>query len=340
MCNDPPMNEKVGGVASTLRRRTLQATGVCLVLGAAFSAPAIAAMPPVRSARRHGRSHPTNPYTGRFLPAGTPYAAEVRANITGTVHFEEHDHVDTHSVCDAGVDQIVNENETYDLRWGVSFNQVTVPIATAAELGRAARRLHLRATPTSNGINRGSTGTWSVSGTGPTTSDGCDSVPYSASGTLAFEGRPVIVRAIVEQGNPFEEHAVYGFQMPPTVEASPDSWPDTYGEQEVSVQTFLGSIENIPSVRATRGQITAGHDADWNFLAAEFETGGQLVRLRTHSAVTLPPITNDGTTLTQCPASITSDFQDSTCNGKYSMNYKVTLMRHALYRTKRAYRRR
>ena len=62
---------------------------------------------------------------------------------------------------------VENQNVVLDVDWRVAYNQVTVPVADAKELGRAAKQLHLRVTPTSPGTDQGTTGTYDVSGFGP-----------------------------------------------------------------------------------------------------------------------------------------------------------------------------
>src|SRR6266566_1208402 len=114
-----------------MRRAALALLALVLVCG-----PSVAAPPPVRELRH-----------SPLVPQGFPYAAEVRFEIRGKVHYQYHNLVKSHNVCDTESSSY-GQDIVIDVDWRVAYNQVTVPVASDKELGAAAKRLLLRVTPT------------------------------------------------------------------------------------------------------------------------------------------------------------------------------------------------
>jgi hypothetical protein len=101
----------------------------------------------------------------KCIPAGTPYAAEVRIVLTTRTTAAV---TNTSTVTDdCGASQPSTGTQSIDMRARVTFRQVTIPLLTKAELGKAYKRLHVRPTATSAGPATGFNGKFLASGTGP-----------------------------------------------------------------------------------------------------------------------------------------------------------------------------
>ena len=100
------------------------------------------------------------------IPAGTPYAAEVRI----VLHINDIAQVsyvgDVADQC-SGASQSYQRTQSVAVRALVTFRQVTIPLLTKAQLGKAYRRLHVRPTATSAGPATRAGGNFRASGTGP-----------------------------------------------------------------------------------------------------------------------------------------------------------------------------
>lgn len=66
-----------------------------------------------------------------------------------------------------GDSQPYQSTQSLDVRARVTFRQVTIPLLTKAELGKAYKRLHVKPTATSTGPAKAAGGAFRASGTGP-----------------------------------------------------------------------------------------------------------------------------------------------------------------------------
>lgn len=296
-----------------MRRAALALLAFVLVCG-----PGVAAPPPAQELRH-----------SPLVPQGFPYAAEVRFEIRGKVHYEYHNLVTTPNACDTQSSSY-KQNIVIDVDWRVAYNQVTVPVANDKELGAAAKRLLLRVTPTSDGVDQGSAGTYDVNGFGPSSSDRCDRVDYAQQGALTIAGRPSYADMSIDESDPFTLRQMFFFTMLQVASAKPPTYRDEYGASS-KIEPWI-YLSDIPSAKANM----LLQKADWNAVGVEYSP--QFRALRTNAIVQLKPITRQGTVpMPDCTSSSVPGEPSEDCSARYSITYDITLKRHFLYLTKREY---
>src|SRR5207302_557448 len=135
---------------------------------------------------------------GRTVPAGTPYAAEVRLVIDGEAHLAAAYSHTEYNVCDSQ-SQKDSQMDSFGLKLKVVYPQVTIPVAGPKELGRAYGKLHVKPTPTAPGRAIASRGGYAIFGEGPSANTTCDSVEFNNDGQLSAH-RPSFIQGSIEQG--------------------------------------------------------------------------------------------------------------------------------------------
>jgi hypothetical protein len=129
---------------------------------------------------------------GHILPAGTPYAAEVSFTIKHQIDIHIDYYYETFGVCSDGSSSTYRFSADYSFDWSVKYPQVTVPVATPEDLGKAYKKLHVKPTPTSTGTGGLAGGSYTISGSESSDpdADACDAVPFMQSGTFSSSTPP------------------------------------------------------------------------------------------------------------------------------------------------------
>lgn len=279
------------------------------------------------AATARGRAH-----TGhRLLPAGTPYAAEVYAKITGSVSVVRTEDSTTYRVCQ-GDPSNAHYSGSFNLTWATTYPQVTVPVADQRELGAAAMRLHVDVQPTSNGTGGLLDSSYSIEGFGPPTvgstqpSD-CAKKSYSQDGSFKAQGRPTFGRTDVRKLFNDPQH-VFFFAMP-MVRATPAQYFDSQGtpiQVDEDRSDATGAVPQPQNVIVTRPA--------WDAVFGDFGINTLKQLVHKGQIVVHPKYAGDA----DC-GSHSSDAGVYTCKVKWSYVWEVKLVRRFLYRTRRAYRR-
>ena len=267
------------------------------------------------------------------LPAGTPYAAETRAKVLGTVDLTYSDDSVTYNVCETESSEY-KINGSYGITWAGTYPHVTVPVADGRELGRAAKRLHVQAQPTSNGTGGLLEGTYSITGSEPPTTAGnqgvggsdCTSVPFSGSGDFRGLGTPTFLRGDYKDPIAGTRH-LFTFEMP-AVEPSPSTYVDGTGGSDSVFDEWLDEYDTVPeppNILAT--------EPDWNSVPVHFDIN-VLKQLVHRKQVQLKPLYQGTHDCSQTNATGTDN-----CTVHWKFSWTVTLIRTHLYKTVRAYRR-
>lgn len=266
---------------------------------------------------------------GRYLPKGTPYAAEVRATILATIDANSHLDQVTPNVCETQSSEEMT-NEVFDVKWHALYRNVTVPIADGRDLGKAATRLHVPAEPTSPGTGGAHDSTYDISGFGPPTQQGdqlaggsdCTKHAFSGKGDYSSTGKPENGR--FDFNDDFGPRHLFTFEMPPITPK-----PATYAGADGGQVAVPDDLTNITEGVNQHSGFAA--KPGWNIVYADFDID-QLRKLRTQSKVTLH-LVNKGTH--DC-----SDHANGvTCDTRWNYNWTVILQRKFFYRTKQRYRR-
>jgi hypothetical protein len=267
----------------------------------------------------------------RTLPVGTPYAAEVKAQITGAVTIVRTKDGVTNGVCGASPSNSHYQG-SFSLPWFAKYPQVTVPVADQRELGAAAKRLHVDAQPTSKGTGGVLDATYSINGYGPPTvgsgeSSDCAQKPYSQDGSFKAVGPAEFGRDDVH--TPFGVRHVFSFGMP-EVQEIPAQYVDNMGTTIDVGQDFTDAVAAVPQ---PTNLLLA--EPGWDSVFADFSID-ELKKLVHNSRVNVTVPVSAGTA--DC-GSNTSDAGSYSCTVKWSYVWHVTLIKRFLYRTKHAYAR-
>ena len=277
--------------------------------------------------------------TPKIVPKGTPYAAEVKMTVTGTVNVEEHHRLETYRRCESGVSAKYAQDVVIGGSWTAAYKQVTVPIKQERDLGRAYKKLHVPVTPTSPGKS-GFLGSFSVGGYGPPTQgDGGDSdcarQDYFTQGTLGTDSP--IKATFIDQphkvgGNTFL-FATFLLGLPGP--ASPATFTDSQGAPYSTDRLVGNTITDVPDQEFALD--SNGHDdlADFGGFAGDFDPN-ILEALGGQKVVQIPDIVRSGES--DCGTETNED-HDQACTLKWSFKFTPVLTRHFLHRTKRDYRR-
>jgi hypothetical protein len=324
---------------------------LCFSLTSLLLGGAICGFTAVSSARSRGypghrqRSKKGNrkasPYGGRYLPKGTPYAAEVRAVIDGQFEMDETYKGDTFQPdCPTGGPfgpHIVNgETTKATIHWKLAFNQVTVPVATENELGKAFKKLGVKSQPTSNGVDRGSTGHIHIQGYHPPETDAalsCGKYNYSGDAKPVLIGKPRFFELPDKNANT----STFFFGTPTVIDFTPSTYTDTPDDRPF-IEDFSALTGHIPNPdEAGGGPMAISFDS----VPALFDIQ-QLKKLRSSGSVRIPTRHRSGH-LHYCEDHIDNNPNDDgntfTCKSNFDITYKITLKKHFLYRSKHAYRR-
>lgn len=277
-----------------------------------------------------------------LVPAGTPYAAEALAQITGYSELSVHYSGTTRNVCEAK-SASYRYTEVMSATWLASYPQVTVPVATYQQLGAAYPRLHVDPTPTSPGTGGIVDAGWAVKGQAPTESTGtaktdCATQPFNHEGTYRPTAPGVTVRTVVAR------NAALGDTGPPDVEVSvfnlagagpvsePASWSLPAGGSTDMVQELDEIATGLP-----QPELRQAHDEGvvaWGELVLA-SAPQAYAPLATQNSVTIGPLSAEGTV--KCDGGGGNAVSQSQCSVTYHISYWVKLHKRFLYTTKRAY---
>lgn len=268
---------------------------------------------------------------GGVIPKGTPYAAEVRMQVTGQAIAEEVQTLTTYNVCEAEPQTVHNDFKA-TLNWKATYNQVTVPVMTPQELGAAAKRLFVKVTPTSNGTGGLASGSYDANGTTPSDPNSCDAVNYTSSGTYADGGS---VPTFEDNGDLNGLPRLF-FDVGAPGAATPGDFMDATGDDYDPAQIEGTIFSTIPSAADDPTGLNGAADvADFG---ADFDAAELRQLAEPHPGpVELTPITRNG--MVDCGSEQDPDVSSLTCTITYTFAYRVTMTRHSLYRTQRAYSR-
>jgi hypothetical protein len=302
-------------------RKTVMTTLATAVAGVAMLAPS-ALLPASAAAGSHG-----------VLPKGTPYAAEVIATIGGESHIVRAVTATTFNVCEAE-SQIADGEDEYDFRWKARYPQVTVPVASAEQLGRAYKRLHVRVQPTSDGRGGLTEGTFHFSGHSPPTNEGnqgaggsdCAKQPFDASGTFTAT-HPTFADLTYKA---FEgPRRLFDFDLGSIDSAAPAAFTLPDGSQADPLANLSEDAEAVPTTPAVLNV-----PPEYDSVPASFDIS-KLMRLAHSPSITIYRRTS-GSHDCGTPA---DDFGELKCGVEWNYQFRVKLTRRFLYRTKADYAR-
>lgn len=292
-----------------------------VVVGALVTLAAAAGVPPGAVAA-----------SAKSLPKGTPYAAEVKATITGTVKATESSTFRTESVCEAEP-QVGTDQRIVNLTWKVTFPQITVPVATAKDLGKAFKRLHVKVTPTADGDGGLTGGSLQVSGTGPSNGNTCDQVNYGAVATLrGQESDPFLFEKVVDvdgDGNQ-AKRSLFGFQLGSLGSASPATLERPIPGDSDTVRVVDSLLGRLPEAS---NNFLNNPPPEWDQLTLDVPT--EYFKPLVHRPSVTFPLTDAGTT--DCGSATDPGVSAYRCSLARSLNYTIKLERRTLYKTVRAY---
>lgn len=275
----------------------------------------------------------------KVVPEGTPYAAEVKMTVKGTVNVEEHRTFEQFHFCQSGADARYKKDVVIGGSWTAKYNQVTVPIKNEQDLGRAFKRLHVPITPTSPGKS-GFLGSFAIGGYGPpTASDGGDSdcaqQDYFTQGTLGTDSP--IKAMFIDQPHKFHGLTLpfatflLGVPGPP----SPATWTDSMGGQSSTDREIGNVITDVPDQELELENNGHNDVVDFGGFQSDFDL--EILRhLEDQKVVQIPDLVRSGEK--DC-GSDSDELHTQSCTIKWSFKFTPVLTRHFLYKTKRDYRR-
>ncbi|MGH2876543.1 MAG: hypothetical protein ACRDNS_18840 [Trebonia sp.] len=274
---------------------------------------------------------------GHTVPKGTPYAAEVIATITGTSHLTYQDNYTLFLVCEEQ-SAVTDTQQTFDFKWSVRYPQVTVPVATRAQLGRAWKRLHVRPQPTAKGTSGAERASYEITGDAPPTADGnqgaggsdCTDQAYSGSG-LFVAGRPIFGDLTFEQVE--GPRQVFVFDLGDVFDAQPVSYTMPDGSEGDPIVDLQNVVDHVP-IKGMR-MLGDTQAPGYNTVPAVFPID-VLTGLVHRPRIALPAINRSDSRDCGTPSNGVSL---DVCTVTWAFHYNVTLTRRFLYRTKRAYAR-
>ena len=317
---------------------TYRALGACL-LAAVFLAFGLMAFPSLANAgSASARGHKSSKkHRGKksMLPKGTPYGAEVIATITGDANLHHTEDATTYNVCEEEAAKS-DQDAKFDFQWKVRYPQVTVPVATGAQLGKAIKRLSLKSQPTSKGTGGLWNSSYAIKGHDPLTSGGnqgaggsdCQLAPYSGGG--GFHGTRPSFYAL--KSSVAAKNGLFIFNLGLIDQADPPSYQD--GETSRDPITDLGVAEALMPSGGSLSAASLHKLVTYNSLAADFKIS-ELKKLVNSKSVTLPPIKWAGTN--NCSEGDDGTIAE-TCSVDWNYTYHVKLTKRFLYKTKKAYR--
>jgi hypothetical protein len=277
---------------------------------------------------------PASAKSGSVLPKGTPYAAEVTAHIVGSVDISYSDDDTTYSVCEEqSAESKISEGFGFD--WGVSYPHVTVPVADAEQLGKADKRLHVDAQPTSNGVGGLLNSNYTITGSEPATNGGnqgaggsdCQPIAYNGSGTFQDDGKPTF--ALEDFNHIWGLSHTFVFVMP-AIQATPATYSEPTGGSDSVYDDLTDVTDTIPmSANTLQSQ------PSWATVPADFDIT-KLRQLIHSSSVTLP-VSYSSTY--DCSDNVDPSTGSDSCSVTWHYKWTVKLVKKFLYRTKRAYAR-
>jgi hypothetical protein len=267
----------------------------------------------------------------RMLPKHTPYAAEVQALVSGHTSIDYSDTDTTFKVCE-GDSATTSKHAVFDFDWSARYPQVTVPIADARELGKAATKLHVRQQPTAKGKGGMKSGTYTISGEAPPTSGNaqasggsdCTEVPYSTNGS--WIGSPPF----------FEErslHDAFGSKVFYFVLSEIfDATPNDYAMPDGTPMKAVDDLRRIEGMLPDEADVLEAHPT-YNSVPVDFPID-KLKTLAHSATLAIPTINWKGSR--DC-SSGESDVDNDTCTLSWDGFFTVTLKKRFPYYTKRAY---
>lgn len=266
----------------------------------------------------------------RTVPAGTPYAAEVKLVIEGEAHLAAaYSHTED-NVCDTQ-SQKDSQMDSFGLKLKVVYPQVTVPVAGPKELGRAYGKLHVKPTPTAPGRAIASRGAYSIFGDGPSSNDTCDSVEFNNNGDLSAH-RPTFIQGSIDQGR----DDGFDFLLAPELSADPADWASSFGGRTIDVMNQEQVDENlVPADRklaeSSPGAALAGM-ADIQLLD-DVEAFRPLLTSPQHAIQAYAKYSGEK----DCAQPGEPGVETSTCTVDWDWGYDITFHLLHVYKTRRAY---
>lgn len=260
------------------------------------------------------------------LPPKFPYAAEIQA----TVHYDG-----TYSLqrtgyqrCPTGEGEVkvaTREVETLHIERTATFSHITVPVATAHELGRAAAKLGLEPTITTPGKISQDHSTLDLEDSlvvpNPE-SEGCAATPVDCHWDLAAV--PGSGLQDLSAGELGDELISWNLNLLGVNKVTGDPCPVAEGQGALSAalassrNLYPKGLTNFPEVVISRA------------------LGNDFRELRDHQRVSFNPgIQTPGSGMANCATHLSEE--EETCTDSVSGRADVELRRLFLYKTKRAY---
>lgn len=271
---------------------------------------------------------------GGEVTKGTPYAAETIATITGTSQLHLQSTATTFDVCEAQ-SAVTDTNDTYTFDWSARYPQVTVPVATEAQLGAAYNRLRVPVEPTAHGTGGLTHGTFDIQGDEPPTDEGnqgaggsdCTKQSYASSGAFTASG-PIFVDQTYK--DVFGSRQLFVFDLGDVSGSNPSTYALPDGTDSDPSADLQSDLEYVPTAQLKLVGLTPG---DYNTVPANFPLD-TLIRLA-HSRSVEIPVNFSNTSDCSTPATDSNAFQ---CTVTWNYHFQVKLTRRFLYRTRRSYR--
>ena len=270
-----------------------------------------------------------------LLPKGTPYAAEVKAHITGVVHITGNATATTYTVCTPSGDAVDTRSEDYKVNWQASFPQITVPVITSQALGKAAKRLHVPITPTSTGT-AAAIGGYHIQGMAPPTSNSgtdtdCQQKPFSATGLFGGNGTALYYNELVTDGYAKVHYWELAMVDADAFAGSPPTFDLPDGTtvpiaKEFGIWTALTPTLDTPLYTAP----------GWNFVNLRLDESKLVALAKPRVKSVEFKASDDSSKDCSQPADSSSSY---VCSVKWTVDWTITLTRRFLYHTVRAYQR-
>jgi hypothetical protein len=156
-----------------------------------------------------------------------------------------------------GASQPYKSAQSISLGAVVTFRQVTIPLLTKGELGKAYKRLHVRPTPTSAGPATNFSGDFHASGTGPYGMN-CAAKSFD-TGTLTINTNPYRGSLGQAQLRGFDDLFLHGIDQAAWVFPTP-TYTDN-NEDTLSVQEQANTVlVQVPAEEAAVGATSVAFD--------------------------------------------------------------------------------
>ena len=254
--------------------------------------------------------------------------------VVGESTIKYDDESTTFGVC---LDESSTSRElgTFKFEWEATFPHVTVPVATRATLGRAAKRLSIPVTATSKGKGGLRQGTFYIRGSAPATSGGqqgpggsdCKPVHFSSEGSFKAS-KPYFGSINLGDLDTGRKNGI--FILGDVIGSTPRTFKYPDGSNDYPVDELNTALSYLPK----QGEITLKKRVGYNGFVETF-LPSELAKLVREPVVGMPDMERSSSLDCSLPS---SDQASDSCMVSLDTTFGGSLFKKFLYRTKRAYR--